>query len=250
MNITDLSAVYNKILNYFINLTNSLDEEAANRSAETIANMNEFKETHLFYIALILMRRTCSSIENSEQLVYFKYLFATCSNTHKSKMKQLKNFIEVDKSKKFQINSFHIDFIRTSIYYSTALNSKHSDMKIKGVKLCKNLIDLLFNMDDKIEFDVNYFSKLITNSVEQESQIYSINNLKSTLIKSIALSLNTFGTEDLNTIFEYFEKLIAFSSTHRVRRLILLTEFMSFASSEIELNDSLKTGFSEYIQKV
>ena len=243
----DLNNTFNKILNYFIHLTNSMEKSAE----ESGAHLVEFKETHLFYICLILMRRACSSIntinqENIEQFEYFKYLFDSCLRTHKDKMKALKAFGESSRTN-FQINSFHVDFIKSCVYHAASLVSKHEKLKVKPVKMCKHLIELLLAVNEQFEFDVNYFSKLALDTAAE----HNLKSLKYILIKSLALSLNSMSAVENSGLLGHFEaQLKGRVGADYMQSLNRLVEFVAFASCDMELNEQLKNIFSEFIQKV
>lgn len=109
--MTHLNEVFNKILNFFIEISGKMNNEKKSEY------FSEFQENHLFYICLILMRRICSSIEsinqdNVKQFEYFKNLYSTCLKTHKEKMKIVKNVATDEQLNRVKINAFHIDFIK------------------------------------------------------------------------------------------------------------------------------------------
>ena len=130
-NATKLNKIFNKILDYFIQLTKQLKSEAEPTSEYLV----EFQASHLFYVCLILMRRVCHSSggeekatagsafgkeDDLEQFSYFQALFQTCMKVHKKILKEVKvERMDVDggdqsRAAKIKINSFHIDFIRVS----------------------------------------------------------------------------------------------------------------------------------------
>lgn len=233
----------NAIISYFIKTNDSTTENS------------ELQEKHNFYICSILIRRVCSpnltKLNTEEQLEYFKLLFKYSMKYHKDKMKKIENLYE-----KIIINTFHIDFIKICVYYSASLIEKH-DLKLKPVKLCKQLVDLLTNLNDKFEFEVNYYNQFKLNKItdsnevdlneDEENSLGSVERLKIVLIKTLGLSARKLDIDDFVSLLEYLETVASVGST---QTLIRLTEFIRFISCEIELNDELKAKLSEFIQKL
>ncbi len=248
-----LNEIFDKILAYFIELTERKED------ARSIgAYLCEFKDTHLFYICQILMRRVCSDVtsinqDNVKQFEYFQVLLKACMKTHKDKMKSVgNNVMEVDgECGTFKVSSFHVDFIRAFIYYSRILASKYGSLKVKPIKMCKCLISLLYDLNENYEFDVNYLDRLaLNNKWNLNESANNLESLKYVLIKSLAVSMSSLSVEENKFLLEYFEEQVDNDSNKYVENLMKLVEFVSYVVCEIDLNEELKTVFSEFVQKL
>jgi hypothetical protein len=166
----------------------------------------------------------------------------------------LKN-ISSSSNEKIKINTFHIDFIKTCIYYYSSLVTNY-ELKIKPCKLCKQLVDILMNLNSNFEFEVNYYNQFKLNKItdetesteqDNENETNNVEKLKVVLIKTISLSTRKLETDDFVSFLEYFESIINSSNLNSLTRLV---EFIRYISCEIELNDDLKSKLSEFIQKL
>ncbi len=163
-------------------------------------------------------------------------------------------------NEKIKINTFHIDFIKTCIYYYSSLVSNY-ELKIKPCKLCKQLVDILMNLNNNFEFEVNYYNQFKLNKItdetesteqDNENETNNVEKLKIALIKTISLSARKLETDDFVSFLEYFESIINndHNNGSNVNSLIRQVEFIRYISCEIELNDDLKAKLSEFIQKL
>lgn len=239
--------LFNTILSYFI------------QTNDSPVNV-DLQEKHNFYICSILVRRVCSlnlaKQSTQEQLDYFKQIFKFSMKIHKDKMKRIESA-----ESKIKISAFHLDFLKTCVYYAAPLN-KSFELKIKPVKLCKNLLDLLVRANESYEFEINYYNQFKLNKLSDEdlnedenaSDLNSFEKLKYDIIRSLSLSARKLSTEDFGELLDYLESVgIMNSSTtldESIQTLIRLTQFIRYISCEIELNDNLKAKLSEFIQKV
>ncbi len=248
-----LNEIFDKVLGYFIELTDRIE---ANEIISVY--LDEFKETHLFYICQILMRRICSDVtsinqDNVKQFDYFQTLLKACLRTHKDKMKSVGNkAMEVDgECSTFKVSSFHVEFIRAFVYYSRTLASKYESLKVKPIKMCKCLISLLYDLNDNYEFDVNYLDRLaLNNKWDLNESANNFESLKYILIKSLAVSMSSLSADENKYLLEYLEEQVTNGSYEYVENLTRMVEFVSYVVCEIDLNEELKTVFSEFVQKL
>jgi hypothetical protein len=227
--------------------------------ANDLASENkELLAKHNFYICSILIKRACSSNlaqKNTEgQLSYFKLLFKHCMKIHKEKMKNLKNSLD-----KFMLTSFHIDFIKTCVYYSTCLIEKH-ELKLKPLKLCKQIIELLTSLNDNFKFETNYYNQLKLDKIsdlnepreeEDEYQLGDTEKLKLSLIRTVSLAARKLNINDFGLLLDHLELVLTSDeSLGSTQNLIRFAELIRYMCCEIELNEDLKANLSVFIQKV
>lgn len=110
--------------------------------------------------------------------------------------------------------------------------------------MCKSLINLLYDLDDNYKFNTYFLNKLT--STDPAASFQNI------LIKSLALSLNTFTLDENTFILNYFEEqvMVLGHSKSYERNLSRLVEFMWYVTCEMDMNETSKIVFSEFVQKL
>ena len=251
---SNLNGLFRRLIDYFIDLNNSFANEERKNSLEN----------HNFCICSILMRRICSSqgfnAENeaqdqSEQINYFNLLLNFCLKHHKSKVKEIK----ANSNGKITLSSFHVDFLKALIFYSSKLNGKY-DMKIDCVKYCEAFFSIYINFDlSTFDFDLNYLSKfkLDNNEEEEELNESGLANQKEILAyltRGLCVSINTLNVEQFKLALDsfesrMFENMKKNDSQSNNNFLINLAHLVKYLSSDFELDEKLKPEFSVFIQK-
>ena len=219
-------------------------------------------ENHNFYICSILMRRVCSSQgfsvtevdAQTDHINYFNLLLNICLKNHKSKMKELKKG-----ASKIRLSSFHVDFIKTLIFYAAKLNEKY-DMKIDSVKYCGHFFTLYIHFSKSVfEFEFDYLNKFSLDNESSGDQIQALtqaneNEMLAYMTRSICVSINTLSLEQFKSALESFEKkmlehLRVDGDVRSKNCLLKLAQLVKYMCSEFELDDKLKPEFSTFIQK-
>lgn len=170
---------------------------------------------------------------------------------HKDKMKQIES-----NDSKIMLNTFHFDFIKSCVYFSTILVTNF-DLKLKSLKLCKNLLDILVKLNEAYEFELNYYNqfklnKLSDEEVHEDDSEINLNNfekLKYASIRTLGLSLRKLSLEDFSALLDYVET-VGSNECRSAQTLIRITQFIRYISCEIEFSDEFKAKLSEFIQKV
>ena len=155
------------------------------------------------------------------------------------------------------LNYFFFFSTKSCIHNTEKLNlRKEEGLKVKPIKLCKSLVDLLFSITDTFEFDVSFYHRLSLNNkfgmtTDDEESASTNKCLKYITIKSLALSLNSLSAEDNLEIYTYLEQQVNLTeATTGSQNLVNLVEFVSYVTCEMELSEALRTPFSAFTQKL
>ncbi|CAF0779004.1 unnamed protein product [Brachionus calyciflorus] len=203
---------------------------------EYFLKLDFLKENETFYVCSILIKNISSprfKKDNSKdkKLDYFKALYERCLKYNKKFMKELKNLRP--ENSVLEMSSFYVEFVHVLILHSRKLISYHQ-MDVDRVEFAK----LLFNL--YLKYDNKQLKLTILNADEI---------VENTLIKIFVQSINSFDTDDFKRILSFLETEIQENLTNNNQILLKISEFLRFASNDLELNDQLKQDFGEYLQK-
>lgn len=151
---------------------------------------------------------------------------------------------------------------KSSISSDEAVSSSISS-SFKPLKLCKQLVALLICVreENSLKFDVSYYRELRLYQNYQQQQQQDALSLRDYLVRALAQSANMLSVEDFEALLAYFEaEITSFRSSsddnddddnaNMTMRLVRFFEFLKYVACDIELNNSAKVIFAEFIQKV
>jgi hypothetical protein len=90
----------------------------------------------------------------------------------------------------------------------------------------------------------------LNNKWDLNESANNFESLKYILIKSLAVSMSSLSADENKYLLEYLEEQVTNGSYEYVENLTRMVEFVSYVVCEIDLNEELKTVFSEFVQKL